>query len=108
MSDPLSVAASAVGIISIRLQDCGQIVFYSQACKACGEDIKSFGSKAGINRALLKRLRDLFEDTEYTDPEITDDLNERISDIGEIAERIHAKLEKCKSVANGLCDKIHM
>lgn len=41
MSDPLSVTGSAVGVISLGLVVCGEIVAYGRDYRDYGEDIRN-------------------------------------------------------------------
>lgn len=70
MSDPFSVAAGAVGVISLGIQLCKEISSYTEAWQGYDGDIQSIGLTAESLKIPLKRLRDLVEDTRLTDPEI--------------------------------------
>lgn len=59
MSDPLSVTGSAVGVISLGLAVCGEIVAYSRACRDYGDDIRSMTTKDESLCIPLKVLREI-------------------------------------------------
>ncbi|KGO72666.1 hypothetical protein PITC_056520 [Penicillium italicum] len=92
MSDPLSVTGSAVGIISLGLQVCGEIVSFCQAWCGFNEDLESLGQKADGLRMPLRTLRDLIEDFHTTDPAIASDLENK----AKIIEQVVKRLKKAK------------
>jgi hypothetical protein len=96
MSDPLSTAGSAVGIISVGLKVCSEIYTYSKAWQGYNEDIQNLGSKASGLRLPLKRLRDFIEDIRLTDAELADDLEEKALDLRDNVARLREKLDKYK------------
>lgn len=61
MSDPVSVAGSAVGVISLGIQVCQQIVSYCQSWRGYDQDIQKVASKADGLRTPLKKLREMIE-----------------------------------------------
>ncbi|KAL4789392.1 hypothetical protein BDV19DRAFT_395087 [Aspergillus venezuelensis] len=77
MSDPFSAAASAVGVISLGLQVCQHLVTYCQAFKSYDRDIEMIRITALGLRQPLKDLRDLIEESQGVNPEITADLGEK-------------------------------
>lgn len=98
MSDPFSVAAGAVGVISLGIQLCKEISSYTEAWKGYDVDIESIGLKAESLKTPLKRLRDLVEDTRLTDPEIANDINEKALGLEHQVKRLEKKLNQIKPV----------
>ena len=94
MSDPFSVAAGAVGVISLGIQLCKEISSYRDAWQDYDADIKSIGLKAESLKAPLKRLRDLVEDTRLTDPEIANDINEKALGLERQVKRLEKSLTR--------------
>ncbi|KAJ5880413.1 uncharacterized protein N7473_011466 [Penicillium subrubescens] len=98
MSDPFSVAAGAVGVISLGIQLCKEISCCTKAWQGYDEDIQSIGLKAESLKIPLKRLRDLVEDTRLTDPEIATDINEKAMGLDSQVKRLEKKLKLIKPV----------
>ncbi|KAJ5369911.1 uncharacterized protein N7496_006003 [Penicillium cataractarum] len=98
MSDPFSVAAGAVGVISLGIQLCKEISSYTEAWQGYDGDIQSIGAKAESLKTPLKRLRDLVEDTRLTDTEITNDINEKALGLEHQVQRLEKKLNLIKPV----------
>jgi hypothetical protein len=98
MSDPFSVAAGAVGVISLGIQLCKEISSYTEAWQGYDIDIESIGLKAESLKTPLKRLRDLVEDTRLTDPEIANDINEKALGLEHQVKRLEKKLNQIKPV----------
>ncbi|KAE8420011.1 hypothetical protein BDV36DRAFT_293662 [Aspergillus pseudocaelatus] len=89
MSDPLSVAGGAVGIISLGIQLCKEIISYTAAWRSHDEDIQAVGMKAEELQTVLKALREFVADIRLTDPAVARDLNQKA--IG-----LHCQIEKVK------------
>lgn len=98
MSDPFSVAAGAVGVISLGIQLCKEISSYTEAWQGYDGDIQSIGFKAQSLKTPLKRLRDLVEDTRLTDSEIADDINEKALGLDTQVQRLEKKLNLIKPI----------
>ncbi|KAJ6021250.1 hypothetical protein N7540_006754 [Penicillium herquei] len=105
MAELFSTASGAVGIISLGLQVCDKLVTYCQAWKDFGDDIQKLGKRAASLRVLLKRLRDLIEDTRLSDPETAADLEEKAMDLEESVRKLQTKLDMCKPVLNDFPSK---
>ncbi|KAJ5100674.1 hypothetical protein N7456_006726 [Penicillium angulare] len=100
MSDPFSVASGAVGVISLGLQVCGQIVSYAQAVRGQNDDIQYLATKAEQLRAPLKDLRELIEETKDSSPETANDLKEKTKILRSYVESLEKKVEEAKPVAS--------
>lgn len=107
MGDPLSVASGAVGIISLGLQVCTQLVSYCQACKDYGDDIQKLGTTAASLRVPLKQLRELIEETRLSDPETAGDLEEKAMHLEDSVRKLQNKLDTCKPVLDDFAGKVH-
>lgn len=101
MADPFSVAGGAVGVISLGIQLCKEIVSYTAAWRDYDGDIQLLGIKAEELQTPLRRLRELVEDTRLTDPEIASDLNERASNLQRQIEQVKEILDRYKPVFSG-------
>ncbi|CAI7599445.1 unnamed protein product [Penicillium pancosmium] len=99
MSDPFSVAGSAVGVISLGLQVCGKIVNYTQAVRGQNDDIQNLASKAENIRCSLKQLRELIEETRDDSPDFASDLEVQAFGLKANVEKLRAKIEQYKPVA---------
>ena len=100
MSDPFSVAGSAVGVISLGLQVCSKIVRYTQDVRGQNDHIQNLASKAENIRSSLKQLRELIEETRDDSPDFADDLEAQAFDLKANVEKLRAKIEQYKPVAN--------
>jgi hypothetical protein len=98
MSGPFSVAAGAVGVISLGIQPCKEISSYAEAWQEYNGDIQSIGLKAESLKAPLKRLRDLVEETRLTDPEMANDINEKALGLDSQVKRLEKQLKLIKTV----------
>lgn len=94
MSDPLSIAGTAVGIISLGLQVCGEIVSFCQAWQSFNEDIQNIGQKADGLRMPLRVLRELIEDFRTTDPMIASDLENKAKSIEHVIKRLKTATDR--------------
>ncbi|PLB55931.1 hypothetical protein P170DRAFT_506431 [Aspergillus steynii IBT 23096] len=101
MSDPLSVAGSAVGIISLGLQVCGKIIKYSQDLRGQDDDLDRLVTKAEHLRAPLKELQDLIEDTRNESSKTADDLESKALGLQVYVERLKRKIEQYQPVSTG-------
>ncbi|OQE40970.1 hypothetical protein PENCOP_c005G03169 [Penicillium coprophilum] len=90
MSDPLSVAGTAIGIITTGLQ----------AWRGFNEDIQNIYQKANGLRMPLRSLRQLIEDFHATDPMIASDLEEKAKSIEQAMKRLKAATDRYSSIAS--------
>lgn len=107
MSDPLSVAGSAVGIVSLGLVVCREIVDYGRAYRDFGDDIQSMVTKAESLCVPLNALEEIIKETEVTEPDAAADLSNKITGINGCAKRIQDTLQRYgpKSAPDGFSDK---
>ncbi|KAL2825341.1 hypothetical protein BDW59DRAFT_161817 [Aspergillus cavernicola] len=82
MSDPFSVAGSTVGVISLGLQLCNQLVSYCRSVRDANQDLQNIATKAAGLRAPLKALRDILEEEELEQSDISPHRN-RTSYLGD-------------------------
>lgn len=94
MGDPLSVAGTAVGIISLGLTVCNAIVDYGRAYRAFGEDIQNVKSKAESIGENLEILRDAIEYTRIAQPETAIVLSNKIIRIESALRRLESKINR--------------
>ena len=106
MGDPFSVASGAVGIISLGLQVCTQLVSYCQAWNDCEDDIQQLGNRASSLRVPLKQLRELIEETRLSDPETSSDLEEKAMHLEGSVRKLQKKLDTCKPVLDDFASKV--
>ncbi|KAJ5158207.1 uncharacterized protein N7500_007858 [Penicillium coprophilum] len=100
MSDPFSIAGSAVGIISLGLHVCGEIVSFCQAWQGFDEDIQKIHQKANGLRMPLRYLKQLIEDFRTTDPMIASDLEEKAKSIEQAIKRLKAATDRYSSASD--------
>ncbi|KAL4892938.1 hypothetical protein BDV59DRAFT_202298 [Aspergillus ambiguus] len=98
MSDPFSVAGGAAGIISLGIQLCKEITSYAAAWQDYDEHIQAVGMKAEELQSHLKRLRQIVEDTQLTDPGIARDLSENACNLQRLIAKIKKTLDQYKPV----------
>ncbi|KAE8135975.1 hypothetical protein BDV38DRAFT_284450 [Aspergillus pseudotamarii] len=77
MSDPFSIAGGAVGIISLGIQLCKEIISYAAAWRGHDDDIQAVGMKAEELQTALKALHEIVEGVRLTDPAVARDLNQK-------------------------------
>lgn len=107
MSDPLSVAGTAVGIISLGLQVCKEIVSYCEAWRGYDEDIQRIATGASELRLPLQQLRYLIEDPSLDDPEILKDLAGKAFRLEETVVRLRNTIDRLKPIlSDSVPDKI--
>lgn len=98
MSDPLSVAGSAVGIVSIGLQVCKNIVSYCEAWRGYNEDIQRIASKARELQLPLQQLHYLIADPHLDDPEILEDLERKALGLERTVVKLRQTIDRLKPV----------
>lgn len=107
MSDPLSIAGSAGGIVSLGLAVCGEIVEYGRAYRDFDDDIQNMVTKAESLCVPLNTLEEIIKETEVTEPDAAADLSNKIMGIHGCVKRIQDTLERYgpKSAPDGFSDK---
>jgi hypothetical protein len=108
MADPISVAASVAGIISLGIESCKLIVKYCDDFHGADDQIESIALKAGGLSSTLQQIDTLLKETDGVHPKIADDIREKILQnetwITKINKRV-ASLSMASS-SNGLSDKL--
>lgn len=94
MGDPLSVAGTAVGIISLGLSVCKTIVDYGRAYRGFDEDIQNLKSKAESLGENLEVLKDTIEYTRTARPETAIVLSNKTIRIERVLLRLESKLKR--------------
>ncbi|CAG7958813.1 unnamed protein product [Penicillium olsonii] len=100
MSDPLSVAGSAVGIISLGLQVCGEIVSYCQAWRGFDEDIQRITEKADGLCMPLKGLREIIEYAQRNSHAEASDLESKTQSLQQAILRLKSATDRCASTGS--------
>lgn len=101
MSDPLSVAGSAVGVISLGLYVCGEIVHYAQNVQGQNDDMRYIAAKATNTRSLMKSLRELIEETKCDLPEAAADLEAKALGLKIYLDRLNEKIQNVGRYGKG-------
>lgn len=96
MSDPLSIAGSAVGIISLGLSLCGEIVRYARNVQGQSDDIEYLATKASNIRTLMKHLREFIEETNDDLPDVATDLESKAFGLQTYLNRLEGPIGKFK------------
>lgn len=94
MSDPFSVAGSAVGVISLGLSVCGKIVDYCRAYHGYDEDIRKVTANAESLGETLQDLDDVINITQTIQPIAAFRLSKKIVGIEEQIKRIESVLKR--------------
>ncbi|KAJ5731471.1 uncharacterized protein N7483_005979 [Penicillium malachiteum] len=100
MSDPFSVAGSAVGVISLALSICGKIVDYGRAYRGYDEDIHNITAKAKSLNETLEALEEAIKFTQATQPKATTDLSTKVIGIKETIARLKSMLKRYRACRN--------
>ncbi|KAI9924721.1 hypothetical protein MW887_006577 [Aspergillus wentii] len=95
MSDPLSVTASAAGLISLGLETCKGIVKYCDAWRGSDEEIANLTTKAEGLSKTLKHLDRILIETDQIDPEIASDISAKIVANRSWITKLNEKISKC-------------
>lgn len=108
MTDPLSIAGSVAGILSLGIESCKLIVKYCDDLRGADDQIESIALKAGGLLSTLQQIDTLLKETDGVHPKIASDIREKVlqneSWITKINERV-ARLSMATS-SNGLSDKL--
>ncbi|KAJ6086643.1 hypothetical protein N7467_005557 [Penicillium canescens] len=94
MSDPFSATGSAVGVISLGLVVCGEIVAYGRGYRDYGEDIRNMTTKAESLCVPLRTLREMIEKCRITQPDAAADLSEKAMSINVSVTRLQDILKR--------------
>lgn len=81
MADPLSILGAALGVVSLGLQVHEEITSYCKSWRGAQEEIQEIANKAEGLVGPLKALREIINESEVTDPEITFDLRNKIESL---------------------------
>lgn len=107
MSDPLSITGSAVGVISLGLVVCGQIVEYGRTYKGYRDDIQRMISKADTVCTPLKVLREIIEMKQINQPDTAVDISKKVMSIDAYIGRLRATIKRYgpTGTSDGLSNK---
>lgn len=101
MSDPISVTGTAVGVVSLGLQVCGEIVSYCQAWRGFDKDIQTFSQKADGLRIPLQALRGLLANFQAIDVATSRDIEEKLQQIEQMIKRLKGAIDQFSSKGSG-------
>ncbi|RDW86106.1 ankyrin repeat domain-containing protein [Aspergillus mulundensis] len=101
MVDPLSVAASAAGLISLGIESCKTIVHYCSHIHGCNEDVDAIALKAGGLLTTLQSLAALLDETDQLNPKVAADIREKILQNQQWVEKINDRISKLSVTAQG-------
>lgn len=94
MSDPLSVAGSAVGVISLGLSVCGKIVDYCRAYHGYDEDIRKVAASVESLSETLEDLEDAIKFAETTQPRVATRLSNKVIGIKQHITQLESVLKR--------------
>ncbi|CAI7649412.1 unnamed protein product [Penicillium bialowiezense] len=94
MSDPFSVASGAVGVISLGLVICGEIVDYGRAYRGYDEDIRNITAKAESLSETLEDLDDAIKFAQTTQPIAAARLSNKVIGIKQRITRLESVLKR--------------
>jgi hypothetical protein len=101
MSDPISVTGTAVGVVSLGLQVCGEIVSYCQAWRGFDRDIQNFSQKADGLRIPLQVLYGLLANFQAIDIATSKDIEEKLEQIEEVIKRLNEAIAQLATKGSG-------
>lgn len=101
MTDPISLTGTAVGVVSLGIQVCGEIVSYCQAWKGFDDDIRTFSQKADGLRVPLEVLRGLLASSTAADAAISKDVEEKLRHIERVIKRLKQAIDQFASRGSG-------
>lgn len=96
MADPLSIAGTALGVISLALQVREEIASYCKAWRGAQEDIQDVANKAEGLAVPLRALQEIIQNTQLTNPDIAADLLSKVQILQVGVERVQASVRKCR------------
>jgi hypothetical protein len=92
----LSIAGTALGVISLALQVREQIASYCKAWRGAQEEIEVVANKAESLAVPLRALQDIIQDTQITNPDLAEDLLSKVDILRVGVEKVQASVEKCR------------
>jgi hypothetical protein len=109
MTDPLSVAASVAGVLSLGLEICKGVVKYCDAWRGSDTEIASLTLRAEQLSRTLGHLRKVLDDAEGLDLALADNIRGNVLSNSAQITKIHEQLVKCgvaPGQASGFHDKV--
>lgn len=109
MADPVSVAGSAVGVISIGIQVCQGLLSYYTAWRSYNGQVSHVYNKINGLNATLENLQSSFEKLSYTNQPATRNVLRSIASCEDGVKALGTTLEKFSSIKapQGLREKAH-
>ncbi|OJJ51815.1 hypothetical protein ASPZODRAFT_163589 [Penicilliopsis zonata CBS 506.65] len=105
MGDPFSAASSAVGIISLGLATCQQIVDYCSAWRDCDQDIRDLQDKAGGLGSTLISLQQYLIARPATDL-MRNDIEIKLQSCQSVIGRLKVKIKSYQLTSSSWTDQI--
>lgn len=99
MSDPFSVAGSAVGIVSLGLAVCQSVVRYYDAYKGQGDEIKEMLERTSRLVSVLKLLKLRLDNYTIAYPQPVDQILACLASFENAVTRLGALIRKCEHAA---------
>jgi hypothetical protein len=101
MGEPLSVAASAVGIVTLGLTVCSALIDYYSAWKDQPSDVAAMCESLGGLRMMFEQLNESVRHP-LLDRKIVDRVTNSIIDCAGGVQRLQSKLDKIRNVKRGM------
>lgn len=100
MSDPFSVAANAVGVISLGLQVCQALVSYYQAWHGQDEEVDNFLQQCNAVTKTLSLLQNKLESPLRVSSEIVNQIENLSEQLTTAVRRLESVLEECRKTTD--------
>ncbi|KAL5003015.1 hypothetical protein BDV10DRAFT_180710 [Aspergillus recurvatus] len=107
MADPLSVAASAAGLISLGIESCKLIVSYCNDIRGFDGQIDAVALKAGGLLFTLQSLDTLLDETDGVHPKVAADMREKVIQNRQWIMKINDRVSHFSGVAQCLQMNLH-
>ena len=106
MADPLSVAGTAVGVISLAIQACQSLAQYYGSWRDAKNNVATMIASSTALVSMLKQLRTVLEDDSLED-DIRTEVEENITNVSASLSSLEIELHKCREAnPNTFRDKI--
>lgn len=108
MADPLSIAGSVAGILSLGIESCKLIVKYCDDIRGADDQIDSIALKAGGLLSTLQQIDTLLKETDGIHPKIAEDIKQKVRENESWIKRINERVARLSiaTSSNGLGDKL--
>jgi uncharacterized protein YaaN involved in tellurite resistance len=96
MADPISVAGTAVGSISLGLEICQGLLSYYQSYKSCGDQLNHLHVKLDNLKSTLETLQVLLQTSNPSNTPAIVNVTHSIASCETDMKKLRAYLDKCK------------